>query len=59
MLSSKYEAEHDSSGAGVVPGESGDKVKDIRDTLRREGYDVHQLTGKSVMRQLREIIRHT
>jgi hypothetical protein len=43
------------------PAESGEcpTVKHIRDTLRREGYDVHQLTGKSVMRQLREIIRHT
>ncbi|WP_167448897.1 hypothetical protein [Mesorhizobium hawassense] len=34
-------------------------VQHIRDTLRREGYDVQQLTGKSLIKQLREIIRRT
>jgi hypothetical protein len=32
-------------------------VEHIRDRLRREGYDVQQLTGKSLIKQLREIIR--
>ncbi len=32
-------------------------VEAIRSTLRREGYDDHQITGKSLLKQLRDIIR--
>ncbi|RUW21761.1 hypothetical protein EN812_31310 [Mesorhizobium sp. M4B.F.Ca.ET.169.01.1.1] len=41
--------------------ESGEcaSVKDISDKLRREGYDIQQLTGKSLVKQLRDLVRET